>query len=283
MIFVLCFNVSTAQNDILPYKDYEFIKYLIGNDMKEEALTWAKRYFDENKYEKTVADSVFFLKGWAFYSSKQLSKARECFDKVSNQSNMKTGAVFFSSLSSAYLEEYDLGVSNLENNKALLNNNTELYALEQAGFSLLKRDLKLYENYSKNFSYTTYNLADKEKNLDSIFLSLKNYKKKSPFIAASLSAIVPGLGKVYAGQIGEGVSAFLTVGSFAAITTENWIKHGFLNWKTLLFGSLGTVFYVGNIWGSAVSVKIGYDDFNEKQNISILYNIHLPLRNSFGL
>lgn len=283
MILVLCFNVSTAQNDILPYKDYEFIKYLIGNDMKEEALTWAKRDFDENKYEKSVVDSVFFLKGWVFYSSKQLSKARECFDKVSNQSNMKTGAVFFSSLSSAYLEEYDLGVSNLEKNKTLLNNNTELYALEQAGLSLLKRDLKLYENYSKNFSYTTYNLADKEKILDSIFLSLKNYKKKSPFIAASLSAIVPGLGKVYAGQIGEGVSAFLTVGSFAAITTENWIKHGFLNWKTLLFGSLGTVFYVGNIWGSAVSVKIGYDDFNEKQNISILYNIHLPLRNSFGL
>ena len=71
------------------------------------------------------------------------------------------------------------------------------------------------------------------------------------------------------------------VGSFAAITAENWYKRGFTNWKTILFGSIGTIFYIGNIYGSVASVNVYYDEFNEKQNARILYHIHIPLRSIF--
>ena len=84
----------------------------------------------------------------------------------------------------------------------MLSSHTEIYAFEQAGHSLLMRDFGLYEKYRESFSYSSYVLSNKEKDLDSIYLSLKNYKRKSPFLSACLSALVPGLGKIYAGSLG---------------------------------------------------------------------------------
>ena len=90
-----------------------------------------------------------------------------------------------------------------------------------------------------------------------------------------------GLGKVYAGELSEGVAAFLTVGSLAAITAENWAKYGVKDWKTILFGTLGAVFYIGNIYGSYVSGSIHNNDLRNAQDTAILYHIHIPLRSVF--
>ncbi|MBR1769614.1 MAG: hypothetical protein IJ748_04060 [Bacteroidales bacterium] len=287
-ILILCFFALYtpflyAQNKNNAREDFEFIKYLIGNDMKEEALIWANGNFSLRHYGKDTEDTINFLRAWTFYSSKSLTKAKEHFEKVGDSSLFKPASVFFSSLSQAYLGEYTTALDNLVSNKDLLTKFSELRFFEQAGLSLLKRDFHLYEDYRKNFFYSSYLLKDNEQALDSIYLNLKNYKAKSPFLSACLSAIAPGLGKIYAGSLGEGLSSFVTVGSFAAIATENWIKHGFVDWRTILFTSIGTVFYIGNIYGSIVRVKIDYDEFTEKQNLSILYTIHLPLRNVFGL
>ena len=51
---------------------------------------------------------------------------------------------------------------------------------------------------------------------------------------------------------------------------------------SVILGAIGAVFYVGNIYGSITSVKIYYEDFNNQQNITILYNIHIPLRTIFN-
>lgn len=274
-----CFSYSQNTAE----KDFEFIRYLIGNNMKEDAKTWAERDFLDKDYSHQSLDTINFLRGWVFYSNRSLNKAVDCFDRVGNESKYKPSSVFFSSLSNAYEGEYERAYYNLKEHEDLLYPYSELYAFEQAGYSLLLRDFDSYEKYRESFSYSSYILSSKEKELDSIFLSVKSYKRKSPLLSACLSAIVPGLGKIYAGNLGEGISSFITVGSFALITTENWIRHGLGNWKTILFGTIGSVFYIGNIYGSYVSVKLNYDTFNEKQNIGILYSIHIPLRNTFGL
>ena len=66
-----------------------------------------------------------------------------------------------------------------------------------------------------------------------------------------------------------------------AATAENAYKEGWTNWKTLLFGSLSAVFHIGNIYGSAVSVRVGQQTRNNQTNVQILYHIHIPLRNSY--
>lgn len=282
-LFLQCVFSLRAQENRSLSGDYDFVRYLIGNQMKTEALTWARQNFDTASYCRQSLDSLHFLRAWAFYSGRELSKAVEYFDKVDDFSSLSSASRFFSSLSSAYLKDYDKAVSVLKTNKQSLSDYGELYDFELAGLALLKGDYDLYKEHGSHFTYTSYNLAQRERILDSAFYSLSAYKSKSPWLAASLSALIPGLGKIYAGHIGEGVGAFLTVGSFAALTAENWHRDGLGNWKTIVFGCLGTLFYIGNIYGSAISVKLSYDQYHESQQISILYNIHLPLRNTFGL
>ncbi len=282
LFFACCLDVY-SQNKNFASEDFEFVKYLIGNDMKEEALTWAKKDFSSMNYDLSSLDTIDFLKGWALYSSKILDKAYLSFDKVGDSAFFKPASLFFSSLCLAYSNEFNRAENNLLKNQNRLIAYKELYSFELAGYYLLKRDFVSYKKYQQNFSYNSYSLSDKEKTLDSIYYLLESRKTKSSFFAATLSAIIPGAGKIYAGNLGEGISSFITVGSFAGLCAENWVKHGFSNWKTLLFGSLASVFYVGNIYGSYFSVKISENEFNNNQNLSILYNIHIPLRNTFGL
>lgn len=282
-LFFACCLKGNSQTKNFASEDFEFIRYLIGNDMKEEALTWAKKDFSSMNYNPNSLDTIDFLKGWAFYSSKILDKASLSFDKVRDSSSFKSASLFFSSLCSAYSNEFKKAENNLLKNQNLLVAHKELYSFELAGYCLLQRDFVSYEKYQQDFYYNSYVLSEKERTLDSIYYLLENKKVKSPFFAATLSAIIPGAGKIYAGNLGEGISSLITVGSFAGLCAENWVKHGFANWKTLLFGSLASVFYVGNIYGSYFSVKISENEFNNNQNLSILYNIHIPLRSTFGL
>ncbi len=282
VVFVFSVNTTKAQSIIYAKEDFDFTLYLLGNDMKEEAKTLMtnpnKHYFDS----KLTEDSVNYLKGWTYYSSKELVNASLFFDSVSKESALFPKSTFFNSLSNAHIGNYSKANTILEAFSDTVSDFKELYHYERAGLALLERDYEKYKYHSQNFTYQDFRLIEQEKALKETYNTLINHKHKSPWVAGIASAIVPGLGKVYAGSYGEGVSSFVLIGSLAAVTTENWVKNGPLNWKTLVFGAIGAVFYVGNIYGSITSVKIYYEDFNNQQNITILYNIHIPLRTIFN-
>lgn len=286
-VLLFCFFIFSffceikAQENVYVKKDFDFVSYLIGNNMKEEALTLVNRKSNNYLNDILTRDSVNFLKGWTFYSVKRLNDAVVYFDSVTNKSNLYSQAIFFSALSSSHLKDYDKAQKTLNSFSDSVGKYKEFYSYEKAGLSLLMRNYKQYDYYKNNFTFSSYNFVNGEKELDTIYKNLISYKKKSYFMAGFLSSILPGLGKIYVGKVGEGLSSFLCVGSLGAITTENWIKNGFWNWKTILFGTIGTIFYIGNIYGSIISVKIAYEDFNNKQDIAILYNIHFPLRSYF--
>ncbi|MDD5529305.1 MAG: tetratricopeptide repeat protein [bacterium] len=85
-----------------------------------------------------------------------------------------------------------------------------------------------------------------------------NLSYKSPATAGFLSAIVPGLGRAYAGRTGDGIFSFiLTIGS-AAVSYRYFQTKDFI--PATIFGGLGLSFYFGNIYGSKESVKL----YNEK-------------------
>jgi hypothetical protein len=151
-----------------------------------------------------------------------------------------------------------------------------------AGISLLERDLKAFDSRAEHFKFDQFHYVNSQNQLMDVRRTLGDFRQKSPFVAGMLSAVVPGAGKVYAGQLGEGVASFLTVGALAAITAENWVKNGLSDWRTITFGTLFSVFYIGNIAGSVVSVKVYRNHFNDKQNHTILLGIHLPVRTVFN-
>ncbi len=96
---------------------------------------------------------------------------------------------------------------------------------------------------------------------DSVKTSIKKFylmKKfpayKSPVKAAIFSAILPGAGKIYTGEIGDGITAFIATGLLTFLAVDNFnANHNFRGW---LFSGLAVLSYAGNIYGSAASAQI---------------------------
>lgn len=85
---------------------------------------------------------------------------------------------------------------------------------------------------------------------------------KSPYLAAFLSGIVPGSGKIYTNQWKDGAYAFLITSSFAWFTYQSVKNKGF-NGSSVLLGSVALSFYTANIFGSYKSA-IKYNNKQKK-------------------
>ena len=102
-------------------------------------------------------------------------------------------------------------------------------------------------------------------------------KPRSPFLAGAMSAVIPGSGKIYAGDLSSGLSTFLIVGALGAMTAEAWSKLGISDWRTITAASLFGIFYIGNIYGSALSVSVIRNAHADAQKAVLLFGIRLPL------
>ncbi len=83
--------------------------------------------------------------------------------------------------------------------------------------------------------------------------SLERMQEKSSLLAGTMSAVLPGSGYFYAGNYGDGLSAFLVNALFIAGTATAVHQH---NYPTAyIVGAFGLPFYIGNIYGSANSAR----------------------------
>ena len=252
--------------------DYDFALYLIDNDLKRDAL----RLVSSPCF--TPSDTLTFLRGWAHYNLKQLPQAREYFQGIPKGSSFYDQSLFYSIAVSAHLGDFTSPVASLTGYDGP---HTELRDLQLSGLALLRDDPAAFKQASQGFGFSDFALQEAEHTLCDIYNSRYVKRAKSPALAAIASAIIPGSGKIYAGKLGEGISAFLLTGVFGAITAEHWVKDGPANWKTIVPGLLGAFLYIGNIYGSYMSVSIYNSNLKDAQDTAVLYNIHIPLRSVF--
>ena len=81
------------------------------------------------------------------------------------------------------------------------------------------------------------------------------YDTKNMFVAVSLSAVLPGAGRIYCGYVREGILAMLRSGFDIAHVAYGFHKYGVKDPYPLFFCTLSACFYVGNIFGTVKSVK----------------------------
>lgn len=88
-------------------------------------------------------------------------------------------------------------------------------------------------------------------------LIAKGYKikKRSPFVGGLLSTFIPGLGKIYANEVKDGILSFV-FSAVSAVSLWRVSTYNGLNspW-TYTLGGISAGFYLGNIYGSVQSVK----------------------------
>lgn len=82
-----------------------------------------------------------------------------------------------------------------------------------------------------------------------------NLPRKNPVFAGLLSAIVPGTGKFYCGQFGDGIYSFFLTGLTGFLAWDGFRDTGVRSIRGWVFGGMCGVFYTGNVYGSAVAAR----------------------------
>ncbi len=82
-----------------------------------------------------------------------------------------------------------------------------------------------------------------------------NFKRKSPFLAGVFSALLPGAGKVYTTWYKDAFFAFFSIAVGTWQSYKGFETDGITSALGWTFGTISTIFYISNIYGSIKSAK----------------------------
>lgn len=261
-------------------QDLSFIEYLVKNNKANDIKVFSKT-INLNELSTEQRDSLNYFVGWSHYFTKDLDTAITFLNKVSNNSALYHSANFHSVFCHTLVGKYSIAHQKLKTkyNDSLLN---DFKNLNDGAIYLLERNYVAFDSVASNYKGNFYQFNYEEKELLRISNELKSQKKKSPLKALALSAVVPGLGKYYAGYWGKAVSTFIPVMVLGTLTAESLYKAGPKSPQFIILGSLFSVFYLGNLYGTYYSVNIHQTEINNKYNNEILLNVHIPMRRIFN-
>lgn len=242
-------NIKLFADYLFCDKDYlraiaEYEKYLLVFDDDSVQFKIAIGYSLINDQANAISKFGLIEKTSAFYEASKIQKLK---------------SQFLINIDSIFYQSADL----LINSNSVCSNNA--YKLKNTSLLLFDKSLISKENYLIPFK-------GEEKNKLSNFFDLKNNPPyKSEAWAGILSTIIPGAGKIYTKEYGDGITAFILTGLFAYLAYTNF-EHDHPT-RAWIFTAVGAGFYVGNIYGSIASAQI----FNARVNFEFKEGVNLFL------
>lgn len=264
-LLLITLNTLSAQelNDLFSYNN----RLAFGNNLfcEKDYL----RAIDEFNalLVNNLNDTLQFKVATSYYRMEQYNEAYIEFQKIGVNSKLyqQTENEKFRTLFKS--DKYYLLQNETE--KIRPNKNENLFQiLRLNNASQLLVNLPLPE---KNSFVSVYEEADKEQ-ISEFYEWKENSPFKSPTKAAIMSAIIPGLGKVYANEIGDGITAFLLTGLFTYLAIDKFENQQ--QTSAWIYTALATFFYAGNIYGSATAVE-NYNagiQFNFNNEVKLFVN-----------
>jgi hypothetical protein len=79
---------------------------------------------------------------------------------------------------------------------------------------------------------------------------------RSPWLAALLSAVLPGAGRAYIGRWGDGSFSLVITGAPAGFAAYEFSRSGVTSVGGWVLASVGGLFYLGDIYGSAIGAVL---------------------------
>jgi tetratricopeptide (TPR) repeat protein len=242
-------TVVVAQNIFdLPHS-LAFAQYLLDSQQFEAAIA----EYERAVFMQPTNDSIFLqlLKAYELGQQYQQGITR-CQNKYPNARAMPPEIA-------AQYGKLLLRLPNFANLDTLLNKPTRLLPLDefylQGGSLLLQQKWQEAEQYAASALVAAQPVHPLANQYHTFALKGQSLRYKSPALAVGMSAVVPGLGKVYTGNWQDGLIAFIIVGSNAWQAYNGFSKKGVKSVNGWIFGSLATGFYFGNLFGSHKAAK----------------------------
>jgi len=101
----------------------------------------------------------------------------------------------------------------------------------------------------------------------------RHLKQKSPLLAAGMSAILPGSGRIYTGDWKDGLISIMIIGSTGFGAYRAFVKEGSGSALAWIYSGLSFGFYLGNIYGSYQSARLNNIKSNQRFEKEVLHRI----------
>jgi len=268
-LFCVLGFVSNANGEVdyySPENILKFAEYLYGEG---DYLRAAGEYQRHLLYSPQNVDSTLYRLGLCYRLAGDTERAIRSFRKIATGD---TGSRFRSAASYQIAYSYFLAGQYQESTQSLNS------ALGRSGNADERKKLQILSAYNYLHQKRWH---DAERVLDG--LDLKDSElllrtsaqkgmtlpRKSPVLAGLLSTVVPGAGKIYCGQYGDGFYSLFLAAATGFLAWDGFRENGVDSVRGWIFGSMGAVFYAGNIYGSTVAARV----HNHQLEVSLLRSL----------
>jgi tetratricopeptide (TPR) repeat protein len=279
LLFLFTFNSLFGQsNSVAIYFTSEnilrFADYLHNQGEYLSAATEYERYLLVTPESN---DSIRILIGKCYLRAERRDLAREYFRLLLSDSlhqNSLTEARLW--LSYTYFMDGRYGSSIQLLNKL----GSEVSGFQQERIDFLQCAVRAADRLAKEAIPIVFNDSSQTcRRITQLLEERERNGTKNPILAAGLSGVIPGLGKVYGGRPIDGLFSFSSIALTGWQAYDGFSKDGIKSVKGWLVGALGFTFYLGNVYGSALNISFQ----NEIQESKFKQDLHTLVRASFGL
>jgi len=265
-LFFFIFGVSVLSAKT--YKSFDFGLNLFEHKEYFRAISEFQRFIFFNPKNRLEQDAKFYI-GVSYFQAYRYYDAIESFEPLIKSKKYKIPAYFFMGDSAFYVQQYDRAYQYYHK----IYENADSIMIQQK--ALFKTTWPLLFQHKFSDVLSVYDKIDVNRNLDlpnmrEVVGDLKDFKGLSPWLAGTMSAVIPGAGQFYDKRPGDGFVAFLTVGLLTAGSYFLWNDY---NYKEIAVAVSITdiFFYLGNVY-SAFSSAHKYNRLYLKKNIDMLKN-----------
>ncbi|MGZ3592257.1 MAG: tetratricopeptide repeat protein [Syntrophales bacterium] len=259
---------ATAETRIIEAdKQFSFAEALLAEEDYYRAISEYKRFvyfFPENKLVETCNYRI----GESYYRAKRWQEAREAFTtfiKKYPASPMIPEALYLKGMSDKQLRRYMDALSTFEEVIKSKSNEFADKAAYQSAIVYIEIEEWQKARAALSLVPEGSQLSGSASILASELLQIDNLPKKSPAMAGTLAAILPGAGHLYTERPTDALVAFLLNGAFIFGAIELFRHENYVAGGIVTFFELG--WYTGNIYSAVSSAhkynKKAREDFME--------------------
>jgi TolA-binding protein/TM2 domain-containing membrane protein YozV len=251
---------AAASDESSREKQFEFAEKLFQDGDLDRAITEYRRYIFLYPAD-TFSEKAYFSIGRCYFKAgkwEESVKAFKEFEERFPESPMTPGAYYFKGLSERHLKRFDDAISSFEYTIKSGSQDYRDKAMCQSALVLVDRED--WEGALGMFSYIPdwSDLSGPARNFSAGLKNMDNISRKSPVLAGTLAAIIPGAGHLYTERPRDALIAFLLNGAFILAAVE------FFDDKNYAAGSIAAFFEIGWYGGNIYSAVSSAHKFNRR-------------------
>jgi tetratricopeptide (TPR) repeat protein len=263
----------------LPVNILRFADHLYREHNYQRAAGEYQRYLFSQDILPAHADSIVFRIGQCFRAAGEYDRAIVNYQNIINEyrSERLHDESFYQIALCNYLK------GNIEESARMT---ADMMDIEDSRTKLQVENLRmvnLFEHGKWNEALSVFS-SDTDTIINPITLQLMDFANeglalphKNPVLAGMYSAVIPGAGKFYCRRPYDGIQSFLTTTLLGWQAYDGFHDDGVGSFKGWIFGTIGSIFYLGNIYGSVVAADI----FNEEQEEKLLTKVRVFVNVNF--